>query len=156
VRRAISRSPAAWHIELLGHLGIGWLDPQGLKLGSLLSQVEEELALSLRRSELDEPPVVQNEPQDVGANPPSGVRGELDAAVGVVALDRLHQADVPLLNEVHDVSVSAAIFVGNFYDEPKIGRDQSGRHFRVLRGHEALGEGLRLLGTKERVPLDLA
>ena len=130
--------------------------PSADELGALLSQVEEELALRLRRPELHEAPVVQDEPQDVRADPPGGVRRELHAAVRVVALHGLHQADVPLLDEVHDVLVGAPVLVGDLHHEAQVRRHQPRGGRRVLRLDELLGQRLRLLGREQRVPLHLA
>ena len=43
----------------------------------------EELALGLGGADLDQPPVVHDELEDVGLDPERGVVGELDALLGV-------------------------------------------------------------------------
>jgi hypothetical protein len=99
--------------------------------GLLLVQVEEELALRLRRAELHQAPVVEDEAQDVRADPPRRVRRELHAAIRIVALHGLHQADVALLDEVHDVLVGAAILVRELHHEAQVRRHQARRGAHV-------------------------
>ena len=53
------------------------------ELLALLPQIKEQLALGLRRADLHEPPVVEDELEDVGADPERRVARELDAAIGV-------------------------------------------------------------------------
>jgi hypothetical protein len=90
----------------------------------LLVEVEEELALRLRGAELHQAPVVDDEPQDVRADPPRRVGRELHPAVRVVALHRLHEADVALLHEVHEVAVGAAVLVGDLHHQAEVRRDR--------------------------------
>jgi len=131
------------------------LDAHGRKTRLLLVQVEEQASLRLRRPDLDEPPVVQDEPQHVRANPPGGVARELHTTVRVVSLDGLHQADVPLLDEIHDVAVRAPVFVRELHHEPEVRRDEprGGIHVAGLRIVD--GDAMLLLGSEQRVPLDL-
>src|SRR5438034_467176 len=91
------------HVEALGDELRAGREALALEPLALLGEVEEELALRLRGADLHQAPVVHDVADDVGADPPHRVGGEADAAVGVEVLDRLEQADVPLLDEVEEV-----------------------------------------------------
>jgi len=71
------------------------LKPELLELLALLAQVEEQLALRLRGADLHEAPVVQDELEDVGANPERRVARELHAAMRIELTNRLDEPDVP-------------------------------------------------------------
>jgi hypothetical protein len=86
----------------------------------LLAEVEEQLPLVLRGPDLDQPPVVEDVLEDVGADPPPGVGAELHPAVGIELLHRLDQADVPLLHQVEQVLVGAAILVGDLHHQAQV------------------------------------
>jgi hypothetical protein len=75
----------------------GRLEAELLELLALLAQVEEQLALRLRGADLHEPPVVQDELEDVRADPERGVARQLDAAIRVELRHGLDEADVPFL-----------------------------------------------------------
>jgi len=60
------------------------------------------------------------------ANPPRGVGAEAVAAPIVVLLDRLHQADVALLNQVQELEAAAAILLGDADHQTGIGADEVG------------------------------
>jgi hypothetical protein len=77
-------------------------------------------SLRLRGADLHEAPVVQDEPEHVRADPPGGVARKLHATIRIVAFHRLHEPDVSLLDEVHDVSVRAPVLVGDLHDQPKV------------------------------------
>jgi hypothetical protein len=136
----VAREPAV-HVDhlLLGHveapreLGAGGVDAQRREALLLLVEVEEELALRLRGAELHQAPVVEDEPQDVRADPPRRVGRQLHPAVGVVALHGLHEADVALLDEVHEVAVGAAVLVGDLHHQAEVGRHHARRGFDVAR-----------------------
>ena len=69
-------------------------------------------------------PVVHDEADDVGADPPGGVGGELHALERVVLLHRLHEPDVPLLDEVEELEGGAAVLVGDLHHQAQVGGDQ--------------------------------
>jgi hypothetical protein len=74
----------------------------------------------------------------------------------IVALDGLHEPDVPLLDQVHHVAVGAPILVGDLHHQPQVRRHQAGGGVAVARLHVAGGE-LVLFGLAEqRVLLHLA
>ena len=64
------------------------------------AQVEEELALRLGRRDLDQPPVAQDVLVHLGADPVQRERHQADAALGIEAADRLHEADIAFLDQV--------------------------------------------------------
>src|SRR5262249_56033388 len=91
----------------------------------LLTQLEEELALSLGGPELYHPPVVHDVAEDIGADPPGGVAGQLDAAARIVLFHRLHQPDVSLLNAIEQRQWTSVGLVGDLDDPPKVGGGQA-------------------------------
>ena len=64
------------------------------------TQVEEQLALRLRRGHLDHAPVLQDVFVDLGLDPVHRIAHQTHALVRVEALDRLHQAHVAFLDQV--------------------------------------------------------
>ena len=58
------------------------------------------------------------------ADPPRGVRAELEAAAMVELLDRAHQAEVAFLNQVEQRQSAAEVFLGHADDEPQVRLDQ--------------------------------
>src|SRR5688572_10680752 len=59
-------------------------------------------------------------------DPRSGVGREFVAAVVVEVVGGLHQADVPLLNEIEEGEATADILLGHGNDETQVGPDQVG------------------------------
>ena len=107
------------------------------------AQVEEELALRLGGSDLDDTPVAQNEFVDFGANPVHREGDQTDVHGGVEAANRLHQADITLLNEVGMGQAVAAVAAGNVGDETQMGHHQLTGRIHVSR--LAIGDGKCLL-----------
>ena len=60
------------------------------------------------------------------ANPPGGVGGELVAAAVLELVDRLHQADVALLDQVQELQAAVRVLLGDGDDEAQVGLDQLG------------------------------
>jgi hypothetical protein len=60
------------------------------------------------------------------ADPPRGVRAELVAALVLELLDRLHQADVALLDEVEELEPAVRVLLRDRHDEPEVRLDQLG------------------------------
>src|SRR3990172_302658 len=56
--------------------------------------------------------------------PPRGVRGEPCASMWKVASGRVHQADVPFLNEIHERETASDVAPGELQHQPKIRLDQ--------------------------------
>ena len=107
-------------VEALGDQPRLDLDAEPLELALLLVEPEEELALGARRAESHQADVVEQVLEDVGADPVGRVGRELHALVRIEALDRLHQADVPLLDQVEDVGPGAAVLHRDLHDEPQV------------------------------------
>jgi hypothetical protein len=58
------------------------------------------------------------------ADPPHGVGGQTEAAIGVEATDRLHQADVALGDQVGDRQAVAAVTHGDLGHQAQVRGDQ--------------------------------
>ena len=58
------------------------------------------------------------------ANPPGGVGRELVAAAVLELVDRLHEADVALLNEVEELQAAVGVLLRDGDDEAQVGFDQ--------------------------------
>ena len=63
--------------------------------------------------------------RDALADPPRGVRGELEAAAPVEQLDRAHQADVAFLDQVEQRKSLALVLAGHGHHQPEVGHDES-------------------------------
>src|SRR5881396_2590237 len=144
------------HVEALGDQLRTGREALALEPLALLGEVEEELALRLRGADLHQAPVVHDVADDVGADPPHRVGGEADAAVGVEVLDRLEEADVPLLDEVEEIVEGALVLARDHHDQPEVGRDEAPRRLPVLVLVPAHGELVLLLAREERDAADLA
>ena len=68
--------------------------------------------------------LVGNGPGDRLADPPCGVRGKLEAPTIVELVDRPHQPDVPLLDEVQERQPAVRVLLGHRHDQPQIGLGQ--------------------------------
>ena len=64
--------------------------------------------------------LVGDRPRDRLANPPRGVRGELEAAAVLVLVDRPHQARVAFLNEVQEAQAAVAVLLGDRDHQPQV------------------------------------
>jgi hypothetical protein len=58
------------------------------------------------------------------ADPPRGVGRELVAAAVLELVDRLHQADVALLDEVEELQAAVGVLLGDRHHEAEVGLDQ--------------------------------
>ncbi len=63
---------------------------------------------------------VGNRSQDCLTNPPCGVGGKLKSSCIVELLDRLHQSQIPLLDQVEKRESATAILLGDRYDETQV------------------------------------
>src|SRR5215210_4485922 len=86
--------------------------------------------------------LVRNGPRDRLPDPPRGIRGELVAAPVLELLDRLHQADVPFLDQVEELQAAVRVLLRDGDHEPEVGYDQ------LLLG--ALADGLALADLVDR------
>ena len=59
---------------------------------------------------------------------------------GVELVDRPHEAQVSLLNQVQEVVMGGGILLGDRYHQPQVGQ-QEGMHRRLVRGAEAANIG---------------
>src|SRR5664280_1607024 len=55
------------------------------------------------------------------AYPPGGIGGKSEALMHVILLDRLHQAEIALLDQIEESDTSAHITLGNAYHKARIG-----------------------------------
>jgi hypothetical protein len=136
VQRAVRRGEAAVHVHhlLLGHAEAGGDlgDLLGAEIALLdrlhlaleLAQVEEQLLLRRRGAHLHQRPAMEDVLLDRGADPPHGIGGQPEAAVGVEPLHRLHHADVALGDQLGHRQAVAAIAHGDLGDEAQMRRHQ--------------------------------
>src|SRR6266540_2018289 len=74
----------------------------------------------------DGPRLVRDGARDGLADPPRGVGRELVAALVLELVDRLHEADVPLLDEVEELQAAVRVLLRDRHDEPQIRLDELG------------------------------
>ena len=108
------------------------------------AQVEEQLLLRRGRAQLHQRPGVQDVFLDGGADPPHGVGGEPEAAVGVEALDRLHQADIALGDDLVHRQAVAAVAHGDLGHQAQMAGHQLVGRLDVVMVAPALGEHVLL------------
>ena len=72
----------------------------------------------------DRPGLVGDRARDRLADPPGGVRRELEALRVVELLDGPDQTEVPLLDEVEEQHPPVAVALGDGHDEAKVGLDE--------------------------------
>ena len=81
------------------------------------AQIEKQLALGLRRGNLDDAPVAQHKLMNLGLDPVHGEGDQPYPLVGVEAFDRLHQADIAFLNQVGLGQAVAGVAARNMHHE---------------------------------------
>ena len=113
-------------------------------------KIEEELALSLGRRDLDDAPVAEHELVDLGPDPVHRERDEAGPDGGVEALDRLHQSDVPLLNQVLLGKAVAAVAARHLRDIAKMRGDEPPRRFEIVVAPQPRGQLPFLVGAQQR------
>src|SRR5581483_1022071 len=86
---------------------------------------------------------------DIRAHPPYRVRGKTDSTVRVEILHRLHQPDVPFLDQVEDVSRGAREFERDLHHQPEIGGYQPKGVLRVPLAMVPLGDFRLLLAAQQ-------
>ena len=64
--------------------------------------------------------LVGHGPGDRLANPPRGVRAELEAAAIFELIDRPHQAGVAFLNQIQERQAAVAVLLGDRHDQPQV------------------------------------
>ena len=138
--RWISRTRSGGEADRLGEL----LD-RGLALELL-----EHLALDAQHlvhrldhvhRDADRAGLVGDRTGDRLADPPRGVGGELEALRVVELLDRPHQAEVALLDEVEEVHAPADVALGDRHDEAQVRLDEHLAGVLAVGGRCAAGPG---------------
>src|SRR6266508_2638371 len=128
-------------LHLLGDLLRGWLAPE------LLHEVAarpDELVDRLDHvdRDADGPRLVGDRARDRLTDPPRRVRRELVASLVLELVDRLHEADVPLLDEVEELQAAVRVLLRDRHDEPQVRLHELG--LRPVRLLEPLDEPLQL------------
>src|SRR3972149_8713300 len=72
----------------------------------------------------DRPRLVGDRPRDRLADPPGGVGRELVPPPILELVDRLHQADVPLLDEVEELQPAVGVLLGDGHHQAKVRLDE--------------------------------
>ena len=78
-----------------------------LEAPALAVEIAQQLAARVGRPDPDHPHVVEQVLDHVGANPPRRIGREPVSELGIEAFDRLHQAEIPLLDQVQKVAGGA-------------------------------------------------
>ena len=118
----------------LAHLGHGHVHPLGDLLGlRLAAELLHQRARGARElvdgldhvhGNADGSGLIGDGAGDGLPDPPRGVRGELVAAAVLELLDRLHQADVPFLDQVEELQPAVGVLFGDGDHEAEVGHDQ--------------------------------
>ena len=143
-------------VGALGQLPVRRLAPQISRQG-----LRRAVQLVQRLDHVDRDPdrsgLVGDGPGDRLADPPRGVRGELEAPTIVELIDRPHQPDVPLLDEVQERQPAVRVLLDHRYDQPKIGFGQLfPRLVSLHRGsHDRFLDPTELTGGFTHLPLAL-
>ena len=114
------------------------------------AQIEEQLALRLGRSDLDDPPVSQDELVDLGLDPVHRKGDEAYADAWIVALDRLHQPDIAFLDEIRLRKTVSVIAPGDTNHEAQVRGDQLPRRIKIAFRAISLGQLSLLLRAEHR------
>ena len=97
-----------WHIKTLTQLFRGWLTPHLLQhLARYAVELVDRLDHMDRNT--DSARLVSNRARDGLANPPRGIGGELIAAAIFKFINRLHQANIALLNEIKELQAAVGV-----------------------------------------------
>src|SRR4029077_1045761 len=70
--------------------------------------------------------LIGDRPRNRLPDPPRGVRAELVAALVLELVDRLHEADVPLLNQVEELETAVRVLLRDRDDEAEVRFDELG------------------------------
>ena len=90
--------------------------------------------------------------------PPGGVGRELVAALVLELLDRAHEADVPLLDQVEEAQAAVRVALGDRDDEAEVRLDERPLTLlgAVLAAAQAVDRGAQRVGRHADLALDLA
>ena len=92
--------------------------------------------------------LVGDRPADRLPDPPGGVGRELVAALVLELLDRAHEADVPLLDQVEETEAAIGVALGDRDDQAEVGLDEA--PLALLRLDLAAPDDLRALPAARR------
>ena len=104
------------------------------------AQIEEQFSLRLGGGDFHQPPVAQDVLVDLGLDPVDRERDEAHAARRVEALDRLHQADVALLDQVGVRQAVAEVAARDRDDQTQVRQHQLARGIKIVVLAQADGE----------------
>src|SRR5262249_23126180 len=121
--------------------------------GRIEGQIAHRLPLGFTPANLAA--VVLEVPRDVRADPPHRVSREANVLLGVEVLDRLHQANVALLDQTLETSTSVCELLGYRYDKGEVrqGKLPPGGLVALL---DSARELVLFLPTKLRPPVEVA
>ena len=89
-------------------------------------------------------------------DPPARVGAEPRAVLRVEALDRLEQADVPLLDEIGELEAAVHVVLGDVDDEAEVRADHPLARLGVVLVDDAARQRLLLVGRQQARLVDLA
>jgi hypothetical protein len=118
------------------------------------AQIEEQLALRLGGRDLHDAPVAQDELMDFGADPVDRKGHQPNSALGIEALDGLHQADIAFLNQVGLVESVAEIAARDRNHHAKVGENQGAGGVDVVAFQETPGQRSFFFLAQDREPID--
>jgi len=101
--------------DLLAAHGLGELEPRAVELAQPVVDVDRQA---------DRPRTVRDRPGDALADPPRGVRGELEPTTPVEELDGAHQPDVAFLDQIEQRQTLALVLTGHGHHQSKVGHDE--------------------------------
>ena len=132
--RRLERDRLLGDLHDLAHLGGGQVHALADLLGGgLAAQLLHQRAagagqlvdrLDHVHRDADRPRLVGDGAGDRLPDPPGGIGRELVAAAVLELLHRLHQADVPLLDQVEELQAAVGVLLGDRHHEPEIGHYQ--------------------------------
>jgi len=91
---------------------------------------------------------------DLGLDPVHGVGHQTNALFGVKSLDRLHEADVALLDQIGLRQAIAQVLPGNGHHQTQVGEDQLPGGIQVVLIPQAFGAVLLLLQREQGKAVD--
>ena len=141
------RKPVGDLLDLLRRQ-VAFLD--GLHLALDLAQVEEQLLLRRRGAHFHQGPRMQHVLLDRRPDPPHGIGGETETAIGVEPPDRLHHADIAFGDELAHRQAVAAIAHGDLGHQAKMAGHQTMGRVHVVVFAPAFGQHVFFLPLQHR------
>ena len=133
-------------------LHLGLVHPAQTGLGA--AQVEEQLALRLGRGDLDDAPVLEDEFVNLGLDPVHREADQTHPDFRIVALDRLHQADIAFLDQVGELQAVTEITARDVHDVTQVRHDQGLRGVEVFLVAQLAGQTRFVLRRQDRNLID--